>query len=156
MVIRSLFLRLALISVAALLPATLISAPAVSAPSPSTQYANQAFEATNANRANQRLVALQGSACLQQFANAQAQRMATQRRMFHQSLRPILDQCRLSSVGENVAYGYSSGAATVKAWMGSTGHRANILNRNYRQMAIGAYQSSDNRWYVAQVFGRAR
>lgn len=44
------------------------------------------------------------------------------------------------SVGENIAYG-PRGAATpariVDAWMRSAGHRANILNRSFREIGIG-------------------
>ena len=58
-------------------------------------------------------------------------------------------------VGENVAYGYSNGKAAVSAWMKSPGHKANILNKDYRLIAVGAAQDEDGRWYVAQVFGRS-
>jgi uncharacterized protein YkwD len=44
------------------------------------------------------------------------------------------------SLGENIAWG-SGGAATpariVNAWMHSAGHRANILNRRFREIGIG-------------------
>jgi uncharacterized protein YkwD len=44
------------------------------------------------------------------------------------------------SLGENLAWG-SGGAATpariVSAWMHSAGHRANILNRSFREIGIG-------------------
>ena len=50
--------------------------------------------------------------------------------MFHQDLGPIMRQCGLSTVGENVAYGYSTGRLGGRPrWMHSEGHRANILNR---------------------------
>ncbi len=81
--------------------------------------------------------------------------MARQDRMFHQDLRPILRQCGLSTVGENVAYGYRSGRSVVNdGWMHSEGHRRNILNRDFRLMGIGARKSDDGTWYAAQVFGR--
>jgi uncharacterized protein YkwD len=82
--------------------------------------------------------------------------MAQQRRIYHQDLRPILDACKLSTVGENVAYGYPNGKSAVSAWMASPGHRRNILNSNFRLIAVGAYQDSRGAWYVAQVFGRSR
>ncbi len=43
-------------------------------------------------------------------------------------------------VGENLAWGtYDRGTprAIVKAWMGSPGHRANILDRRYREIGLG-------------------
>src|SRR5882757_8040909 len=35
-------------------------------------------------------------------------------------------------VGENIALGQESVGQVVRDWMNSPGHRANILNRNYR------------------------
>jgi uncharacterized protein YkwD len=61
--------------------------------------------------------------------------------------------CNLVAAGENVAYGYPSGRAVVRAWMHSPGHRANILSRTYRGMGLAA-RKSDGVWYVAQVFGK--
>jgi uncharacterized protein YkwD len=80
--------------------------------------------------------------------------MVEQERMFHQDLQRVASDCGLSYAGENVAYGYDSGAAVVRAWMNSSGHRANILNGHYRAMGIGARRAADGTWYVAQVFGR--
>jgi uncharacterized protein YkwD len=43
-------------------------------------------------------------------------------------------------VGENLAWGTgdrSSPAAIVQAWMNSPGHRANILQRRFREVGIG-------------------
>jgi uncharacterized protein YkwD len=44
------------------------------------------------------------------------------------------------SLGENIAWGTGSlatPAQTVRAWMHSPGHRANILNRRFRDIGIG-------------------
>jgi uncharacterized protein YkwD len=44
------------------------------------------------------------------------------------------------SVGENLAWGSGSAStprATVAGWMASAGHRANILNRDYRDIGFG-------------------
>jgi hypothetical protein len=40
-------------------------------------------------------------------------------------------------VGENIAAGYASAAAVVEAWMNSSGHRANILKPEYREIGVG-------------------
>jgi uncharacterized protein YkwD len=117
-------------------------------------YQAAAFTATNAQRVAHGRVPVAASRCLQRLAVRQAARMARQGRMFHQDLGPVLDRCGLSLAGENVAYGYRSGRSVVRdGWMRSSGHRANILQRRYRLMGIGARQV-DGTWYVAQVFGR--
>ena len=46
--------------------------------------------------------------------------------------------------GENIAAGYKSAEAVVKAWMESEGHRANIMNPDFHKMGVGyAYISDD-------------
>jgi uncharacterized protein YkwD len=124
--------------------------------SPSGTYENSVYANTNIQRAKYDRAALKGARCLDTFAERQARAMAQQRRIYHQNLRPILETCKLSTVGENVAYGYPNGKSAVAAWMRSPGHRANILNPNFRLIAVGAYQDSRGSWYVAQVFGRSR
>ena len=44
-------------------------------------------------------------------------------------------------VGENIAWGsgaYAAPAHVVESWMESAGHRANILNRSFREIGVGA------------------
>ena len=145
--------------IAALLGATaLVSIPLTQSAeaSPSGTYENSVYSNTNAQRAKYDRVALKGARCLDTFAERQAKAMASQRRIYHQNLSPILKACNLSTVGENVAYGYPNGKSVVAAWMRSPGHKANILNTKYRLIAVGAYQDSGGSWYVSQVFGRSR
>lgn len=122
--------------------------------SPASTYAAQAFRVTNRHRVKRDRVRLKHSKCLHRKAVRQARKMARQRRIFHQDLRPVLRDCNMRLVGENVAYGYRSGKAVVnRGWMKSPGHRRNILTRQYRRMGIAA-RKAGGRWYVAQVFGR--
>jgi uncharacterized protein YkwD len=51
------------------------------------------------------------------------------------------------AVGENIAAGQTSDQAVFDAWMGSTGHRANILNGSYTRMGLARL---GNTW--VQVF----
>jgi uncharacterized protein YkwD len=130
-------------------------AGAVLPPSPEAQYQHQAFTATNNARHHHNRAALHSQDCVQKFAVMQARKMANQDRMFHQELGPIMRECHLSAAGENVAFGYPSGRSAVKdGWMHSAGHRANILNRYFRLLGIGARRSADGTWYASQVFGR--
>lgn len=51
-----------------------------------------------------------------------------------------LKRARRWSVGENIAWGtgrLSTPRSIVRAWMHSPGHRANILERNFRHIGIG-------------------
>jgi uncharacterized protein YkwD len=47
-----------------------------------------------------------------------------------------------SNVGENIATGYATPTAVVKAWMASTGHCQNILNPVYRYVGTGVSDNS--------------
>ena len=78
--------------------------------------------------------------------------MARAGELFHQDLAKVQQRCGMGWAGENVAVGYSSGRAVVKGWMGSPGHRANILRTEFRLMGIAAVKRK-GRWWVAQVFG---
>jgi uncharacterized protein YkwD len=51
-----------------------------------------------------------------------------------------LDGARSWAIGENLAWGtgsYATPRSTVRAWMNSPGHRANILNGSFREIGIG-------------------
>ncbi len=49
------------------------------------------------------------------------------------------------TAGENIARGQKSPEAVVNAWMNSSGHRANILNKSFTQIGVG-YVGEGNYW----------
>ncbi|MFI7288883.1 CAP domain-containing protein [Streptomyces anulatus] len=53
---------------------------------------------------------------------------------------------------ENIARGQGDAQAVMKAWMNSEGHRANILNCDYKTIGIGVHEGSGGPWWV-QNFG---
>lgn len=148
---------------ATLVTALLLAVGLVLAPAPgvagskkaAAKYADDAHAATNQVRAKRDMITLGKNACLRTRAREQAQRMAREGDLSHQSLSAVAAKCRLGYVGENVAYGFGSGRAVVRGWMKSPGHRENIVNPNFRVMGIAAVRR-DNTWWVAQVFGRPR
>lgn len=52
---------------------------------------------------------------------------------------------KFNYAGENIAMGYTTPAAVVDGWMNSSGHRANILNKNFTQIGVG-YVASGHYW----------
>ncbi len=133
----------------------LLAAPGPANASPASDYARQAVRATNAAREAHDRRPLRVNRCLKTFARKQAAAMARKSEMYHQDLGPILRECHLVYVGENVAYGYPTGWSVVRqGWMRSPGHRANILNRRFRLVAVAARRDDRGIWYAAQVFGR--
>ena len=55
-------------------------------------------------------------------------------------------------MGENLAGGMATAKAAMSIWMGSDGHRSNILNKSFKSIGIGCfYQDGD--YYWIQLFG---
>lgn len=54
--------------------------------------------------------------------------------------------------GENIAWGQRTPEEVVNAWMNSSGHRANILNRNFTKIGVGYYQNNKGVKYWSQLF----
>jgi uncharacterized protein YkwD len=105
----------------------------------------------NAQRLTHGLSKLHGNGRLGHAAGGYAHLMA--RRNFFSHVSPTgstplsrikrahyLAGARSWTIGENLAWGTGSLAtprATVRAWMNSPGHRANILNPGFREIGIG-------------------
>ena len=139
---------------AAVLLAVLLP-PGVAHASPASEYAAKAVVATNVAREANDRKAFKVDECLRGFAVKQARKMAAAGEIFHQDLGAIMDECGLVTTGENVAYGYPTGRKVVnQGWMRSDGHRANILNPDFKLVAVAARRDESGTWYAAQVFGR--
>ncbi len=54
--------------------------------------------------------------------------------------------------GENIAWGQKTPEAVMTAWMNSAGHRANILDPNFKKIGVGHRQSSSGIHYWTQLF----
>ncbi|GAA4118145.1 hypothetical protein GCM10022215_19390 [Nocardioides fonticola] len=129
-----------------------LAGPAAAATS--AEYQKDGIAATNHERTSRSIKALTKDSCLQKMAVKQARKEAKANSMFHQSMNPIMQKCGMNLVGENVAYGFSSGQAVVNAWMNSPEHKANILESRFTRIGFGARQSASGVWFVSEVFGR--
>ncbi len=58
------------------------------------------------------------------------------------------------SAGENIAYGQQTPEVVMKAWMNSSGHRANIMNPNFTTIGVGYYENANGTDYWCQLFTR--
>jgi len=103
----------------------------------------------NHARTTHHLPRLSRHAALTSVARRQARRMADKGRLYH---NPNLtsDVRNWRWVGENVGYGPDS-ASVHAAFMASAPHRANILDRDYTQVGVGAVVRNGRVW-VAEVF----
>lgn len=62
----------------------------------------------------------------------------------------LLDASGYTRVGENIAVGQPTPQDVMTAWMGSTGHRANILDPGYTHIGVGVVEAPGPYW--VQVF----
>ncbi|MGW7135681.1 CAP domain-containing protein [Streptomyces xanthophaeus] len=60
-----------------------------------------------------------------------------------------------SRLGENIARGQSDADAVMNAWMNSSGHRANILNCDFREIGVGLHKGDGGPWWT-QNFGTGK
>jgi len=118
----------------------------------------------NRNREAAGLEPLRPSGVLDKAARLQARNMAIHGFFDHEDPqgRGPLERVEIFdarheffSVGENIAAGYPSAAATCQGWMHSAGHRANILG-DYTRVGAGFARGGPYGRYYVQVFAKGR
>ena len=57
-----------------------------------------------------------------------------------------------TTAGENIAAGQRTAEQVMESWMNSSGHRANILNKNYTQLGVGFCVGGSYDTYWVQEF----
>ena len=123
---------------------------------------------TNGQRTANGQTALSLNSLLNQAAQAKANDMASRDYWSHntpdgQTPWTFITATGYSyqTAGENLAYGFTTAAATVDGWMNSPGHRANILNVAYREVGFGIvdianYQSSGPQTLIVAMYAAPR
>jgi len=101
-------------------------------------------EATNAERAQYGLPPLEVDDDLMRTARDHCAWMTNAESMRHTS----------QPVAENIAMGQESPSHVLRTWMGSSGHRANILNGAFRRIGVAAYQTPRGVIFWCQQFQR--
>ncbi len=106
-------------------------------------YESEVLRLVNIERAKQGLAALSASsAAAMQAADVRSAEIKTSfshTRPNGSSCFTALEEAGISyrAAGENIASGYPTPSAVVAGWMNSDGHRANILSKNFTQLAVG-------------------
>ena len=106
----------------------------------------KAFELHNAARRDRNLRALCVHPALQRAARAHSKDMIQRDYFSHDTKGRNEGACerirrygyRWRECGENIGYN-STPDSMFRAWMGSSGHRRNILNGRFREVGVGAY-----------------
>ena len=125
----------------ALSPAVMVTAPSAHAAGTASAATTARYEARviyqiNLQRARYHKGRLAAASCPDRYAERWGADLARSGRFYHQSMYPILRGCGASRVAENLARGNVGAEKIVAAWMRSPGHRANILNPNYRDVGF--------------------
>ena len=123
--------------------------------------ATEVTRLVNVARAAAGCAAVRPDARLATAARLHSEDMARQGYFSHTSLdgRTPWDRMRAqgypSGSGENIAAGYGTPAAVMRAWMDSPGHRANILSCSSVALGVGIGRGGSYGTYWTQDFGRS-
>ena len=122
-------------------------------------YAQQVLNLVNAERAKHNLAPLKLSSSVNKVAQAKADDMKKNNYFDHNSPTygspfNMLKSFGVSykTAGENIAKGQKTPQAVVNAWMNSEGHRANILNKNFKELGVG-YTGGSSPYWVQMFIG---
>ena len=64
----------------------------------------------------------------------------------------LTNKAGATSVGENVAFGFSSAQGVLNGWLNSEEHKKIIENENYTHFGISTESNSEGRNYFTQIF----
>lgn len=124
-----------------------------------SSQANAVLKLVNEERAKQGLKSLTLSTKLTSIATTKSKDMAVNKYFSHNSPTygspfQMLQHFGVSykTAGENIAAGQKTPEEVMKAWMNSSGHRANILNPKYTQLGVGYYKGGSYGVYWTQLF----
>jgi len=106
----------------------------------------------NAERAKAGLKPLASNWELARVAKIKAQDMTDKKYFSHTSptygdpFKMMKDfGIKYTAAGENIAQGQKTPEEVMKAWMNSSGHKANIMSSTYNQIGVG-YDARSNTW----------
>ena len=119
-------------------------------------YANEVLTLVNIQRSQAGLGALSWDSKLASAANVRAKEIVS---LFSHT-RPDGSTCFTAvendgsymTLGENIAYGYTSASSVMNDWMSSPGHRENILNGSFTKLGVSCYYENGT-YYWVQMFG---
>lgn len=126
----------------------------INLPVPHNQYYYQVLRLVNKARSEAGIAPLASNDLLDKAAKAKLDDMLQKNYFAHASPSGITHETFVDTSGydrylsgENLAEGYSSASETVKAWLDSPTHKANILNPRYEDTGIAEFGSM-----VVQIF----
>ena len=122
-------------------------------------YAQEVLTLTNARREAAGLNPLSADPVLTEMAMLRARELEES----YSHTRPSGENCKtvfrefetdLRFWGENAAKGNRTPEAVMEAWMGSQGHRENLLREDAEYLGVGVWQDEDGILYWVQLFAK--
>lgn len=86
------------------------------------------------------------------YAQRHAEHMASKQNLSHSSMSKLQSASGAGRVGENIACGQETEEQVMKSWMGSSGHKRNILSSQYKHVGFGLKKDKEGRIYWCTVF----
>lgn len=122
-----------------------------------TSVENEVLSLVNNERSKQGLRPLTLNWELSRVAKIKSQDMSNNRYFSHQSPTygspfDMMQNFGITyrTAGENIAMGQTNATQVMRDWMNSSGHRANILNRNFTELGVGKYGT----YWTQQFIGK--
>jgi uncharacterized protein YkwD len=107
-------------------------------PSDQGEYAEQIVRETNDVRQAKGLPVLGSSKCAQNAALQRASHLIGNADLKHAPLAGVIAHCKpATTAAENLSRAAASPKAVVDAWMGSPGHRSNLLDPALTEIGVG-------------------
>jgi uncharacterized protein YkwD len=107
-------------------------------PSDPVDYADQIVQETNDVRDAHGLTVLDGSQCAQNAALQRASALVGNAELTHAPLAGVIARCKpATTAAENLSRAAASPKAVLDAWMGSPGHRSNLLDQGVTEIGVG-------------------
>ncbi|MFE9425006.1 sigma-70 family RNA polymerase sigma factor [Kitasatospora sp. NPDC006697] len=118
-------------------------------------YVRQVLELVNVQRSQHGCGPLTANSKLQLAAQRQSDDMAARQFFDHTNPDGLGPRQRIeaagyrwSTWGENIARGQADPASVMDGWMNSPGHRANILDCDFREMGVGVHFGTGGPWWT--------
>ncbi|MFC4553886.1 CAP domain-containing protein [Georgenia faecalis] len=107
---------------------------------------------TNAARREEGLAALTVSMCARAAAQERAEVLVGEEELVHAPLAPVIEDCApMTTAAENLVNSTAAPEEVLEAWLGSPGHRANIVDPALTEIGI-ACVDDDGQALCSQVF----
>jgi uncharacterized protein YkwD len=141
----------------------IVSESVVSKSTETFEMERKAFDLLNQKRIDKGSSALIWSEMIAKVARMHSSNMAIYKFFSHSGLDGLTVDGRADSlgfskwraIGENIAYnrGFENPVEfTVERWMLSDSHRQNLLDKRWKEAAVGVAKSDDGTYYFTEVF----